>query len=73
MPNLELKLGSFAEVSSFFAEQIALVYPEVLQQKDSIKKILVQEEERFASHFEKWHENFKPASRKIPKGKAKTN
>ncbi len=46
---LELKLGSFAEVSSFFSEEINSIYPEVLQQKDSIQKILVQEEERFAS------------------------
>ena len=46
---LKLKLGSFAKVSSFFAAEINSIYPEVLQQKDSIQKILVQEEERFAS------------------------
>ncbi len=46
---LGLKLGGFAEISSFFAEQIASAYPEVKQQKDYIKKIITQEEERFAS------------------------
>lgn len=47
--NLKLKTGSFAKLSSFFAAEIEIAYPEIRQQQKWIKKILQQEEYRFAS------------------------
>lgn len=49
---LQQPLGSFAECSVFFSEQNKDIFPELLEQKDWIYKILLQEEKRFTSTLE---------------------
>ena len=49
---LQQPIGSFAECSIFLAEQNKNIFPELLEQKDWIYRILFQEEKRFASTLE---------------------